>query len=156
MFSLNLELMNSTHLPKIESLCSKVSFTSVKSLSCVRLFATHGLQHARLPCPSSTPRTYSNLCVICISEVINISPSRLDSSLCFIQPGISHDVLAYKLNKHSKVSLEWFNINNLLRYCLWIIVIQVESKKVILLSANAYFARYDWTYPIDICYRCWA
>ena len=33
------------------------------------------------------------LLTICISEVIDISPSNLDSSLCFIQPGISHDVL---------------------------------------------------------------
>ena len=31
--------------------------------------------------------------VICISEVIDISPSNLDSSLYFIQPVISHDVL---------------------------------------------------------------
>ena len=31
--------------------------------------------------------------VICISEVIDISPSNLDSSLCFLQPSISHDVL---------------------------------------------------------------
>ena len=31
--------------------------------------------------------------VICISEVIDISPSNLDSSLCFIQSGKSHDVL---------------------------------------------------------------
>ena len=31
--------------------------------------------------------------VICISEVIDIFPSNLDSSLCFIQPSISHDVL---------------------------------------------------------------
>ena len=33
--------------------------------------------------------------IICISEVIDISPSNLDSSLilCFIQPHISHDVL---------------------------------------------------------------
>ena len=31
--------------------------------------------------------------VICLSEVIDISPSNLDSSLCFIQPSISHDVL---------------------------------------------------------------
>ena len=31
--------------------------------------------------------------VICISEVIDISPGNLDSSLCFIQPSISHDVL---------------------------------------------------------------
>ena len=27
------------------------------------------------------------------SEVIDISPGHLDSSLCFIQPSISHDVL---------------------------------------------------------------
>ena len=31
--------------------------------------------------------------VICISEVIDISPSNLDSILCFIQPNISHEVL---------------------------------------------------------------
>ena len=32
----------------------------VQSLSCVRLFVW--LQHARLPCPSPTPRVYSNSC----------------------------------------------------------------------------------------------
>ena len=31
--------------------------------------------------------------VICISEVIEISPGNLDSSLCFFQSSISHDVL---------------------------------------------------------------
>ena len=31
--------------------------------------------------------------VICISEVIDISPGNLDSSLCFFQSSISHDVL---------------------------------------------------------------
>ena len=31
--------------------------------------------------------------VICISEVINISPGNFDSSLCFTQSSISHDVL---------------------------------------------------------------
>ena len=31
--------------------------------------------------------------VICIYEVFDISPSNLDSSLCFIDPGISNDVL---------------------------------------------------------------
>ena len=30
--------------------------------------------------------------IACISEVIVISPGNLDSSLCFIQPGILHDV----------------------------------------------------------------
>ena len=37
--------------------------------------------------------------VICISEVNDISPRNLDSSLCFIQPSISRDVLCIKLNK---------------------------------------------------------
>ena len=31
--------------------------------------------------------------VICMSEVIDISPGNLDSSLCFFQPSVSHDVL---------------------------------------------------------------
>ena len=31
--------------------------------------------------------------VICISEVIDISPGNLDLSLCFFQPSVSHDVL---------------------------------------------------------------
>ena len=31
--------------------------------------------------------------VICISEVIDISPGNLDSSFCFIQPSVPHDVL---------------------------------------------------------------
>ena len=37
-------------------------FSSVQSLSHVQFFATHELQHARPPCPSSTPRDYSNSC----------------------------------------------------------------------------------------------
>jgi len=37
-------------------------FSSVQSLSCVRLFATPWSQHARHPCPSPTPGVYSNSC----------------------------------------------------------------------------------------------
>ena len=37
-------------------------FRSVQSLSCVQLFATHGLQHTRLPWPSPSPGASSNLC----------------------------------------------------------------------------------------------
>ena len=37
-------------------------FSSVQLLSRVQLFATHGLQHARPPCPSPTPGVYSNSC----------------------------------------------------------------------------------------------
>ena len=35
--------------------------------------------------------------VICISEVIDISPSNLDSSLCFFQPSVSHDLLCIEV-----------------------------------------------------------
>ena len=31
--------------------------------------------------------------IMCISEVIDISPGYLDSNLCFLQPSVSHDVL---------------------------------------------------------------
>ena len=45
--------------------CSKVSiFSSVQSLSHVRLFMTHGLQHARLPCPSPTPSSVQFGCSV--------------------------------------------------------------------------------------------
>ena len=37
-------------------------FSSVQSLSCVRLFASPWLQHTMPPCPSPTPRVYSNSC----------------------------------------------------------------------------------------------
>ena len=39
-----------------------IQFSLVQSLSHVQIFVTHGLQHARLPCPSPTPRAYSNSC----------------------------------------------------------------------------------------------
>ena len=35
--------------------------------------------------------------VICISEVIDISPGNLDSSLCFFQPSVSDDVLCIEV-----------------------------------------------------------
>ena len=37
-------------------------FSSVESLSYVDSLQPHGLQHARLPCPSPTPGACSNLC----------------------------------------------------------------------------------------------
>ena len=41
----------------------EVIIQSVQSLSRVRLFAIQGLQHTILPCPSPTPRAYSNSCL---------------------------------------------------------------------------------------------
>ena len=45
--------------------------------------------------------------VIWISEVIDISPGNLDSTLCFIQPGILPDVSAYMLNKQGDNTQSW-------------------------------------------------
>ena len=42
---------------------------------------------------SSSPLSAWRGGVICLSEVIDISSSNLDSSLCFIQPGILQDIL---------------------------------------------------------------
>ena len=42
--------------------CDLFSLLSVLSFSCVQLFAFHGLQHARPPCPSPVPRVHTNLC----------------------------------------------------------------------------------------------
>ena len=39
-----------------------LAISSLQLLSCVQLFASHGLQHARLPCPSPTPGACSNSC----------------------------------------------------------------------------------------------
>ena len=38
-------------------------------------------------------KVMTNLDSICISEVIDNSPGNLDSSLCFFQSSVSHDVL---------------------------------------------------------------
>ena len=45
--------------------------------------------------------------VIFISEVVDISPGNLDSSLCFIQPSISHDVLWTEVNKQGDSIQPW-------------------------------------------------
>ena len=55
-------------------------------LSCVRFFATHGLQHARLPCPLPTPGVCSDSCPLSrwchptISSSVVPFSSRLQSS----------------------------------------------------------------------------
>ena len=59
-----------------------VQFNSVQSLSHVRLFATHGLQHARPPCPSPTPGVYSNSCPLSQWCHPTISSSVIPFSSC--------------------------------------------------------------------------
>ena len=44
--------------------------------------------------------------VICISEVIDISPGNLESSLCFIQPSVSLDTLCIQISRVTVYSLD--------------------------------------------------
>ena len=61
-------------------LCS--TFSSVQSLSRVRLCDSMDLQHARLLCPSSTPRVYSNSCPLSWRSHPTISSSVIPFSSC--------------------------------------------------------------------------
>ena len=49
------------------------------------------------------------------SEVIDISPGNVDSNLCFIQPGISHDVLCIYRNSlvAQTVKVSAYNVRDL-------------------------------------------
>ena len=60
---------------------SVFQFSSVQLVSRVQLHGPHGLQHARLPCPSPTPGAYSNSCPLSrwCHTTISSSVSRLQS-----------------------------------------------------------------------------
>ena len=58
------------------------TFSLVQSLSCVQLFATYGLQHARLPCPSPNPGACSNSCPLSQWCHLTISSSAIPFSSC--------------------------------------------------------------------------
>ena len=53
-------VQNQNHCPRFFSLWITPDVVVLQSLSPVQLLATHGLQHARLPCPSPSSRVCSN------------------------------------------------------------------------------------------------
>ena len=57
---------------------SHFRFSSVQSLNRIR---PHGLEHARLPCPSPTPRAYSNFYVHWVGDAIQPSHPLLSPSI---------------------------------------------------------------------------
>ena len=79
-----------TQLPKYIFLFSTVIINNQFSCSVVSdSLQPHGLQHARLPCPSSTPGACSNY-VHCVSDAIQPShPLSSPSPSAFIFPSIS-------------------------------------------------------------------
>ena len=81
---------------------SKHQFSSVQSLSRVRLFATHESQHAKPPCPSPTPR-FTQTHVHQVSDAIQ--PSHPLSSLSSPDPNPSqHQGLFQRVNSLREVA----------------------------------------------------
>ena len=74
-----------------------IQFSSVQSLSRVRLFATHELQHTRPPCLSPTPGVHSN--------------SRASSLWC--HPAISSSVIPFSFCPQSLPASESFPMSQL-------------------------------------------
>ena len=62
--------------------CGLVLYDAVKLLICVQLCAPHGLQHARLPCPSLFPRVFANSCPLSLWCYPTISSSVVPFSSC--------------------------------------------------------------------------
>ena len=58
------------------------TISSVQSLSRVQLFATHGLQHARLPCPLPSPKADSSYCPLSLWCHPTISSSVVPFASC--------------------------------------------------------------------------
>ena len=75
---------------------------SVQSLSHVQLFVTHGLQHARPPCPSPTPRVYPNSCPLSRWCHPAISSSVVPFSPC---PQISPSIRVF--SNESTLHMRW-------------------------------------------------
>ena len=101
----------------------------------------HGLQPTRLlrpwDFPGKSARVGCHHLLRCISEVIDISPSNLDSSLCFIQAGISHDVFCietklagwqYTSLKYSFPNLELVCCSMSYSNCCFLTCIQMSRK----------------------------
>ena len=80
--------------------------SSVQSLSHVRLFATHGLQHARLPY-SSTPRACSNSCPLSwwCHPTISSSVVPYSSDLLSFPPSIFPSISVF--SNESVLRIRW-------------------------------------------------
>ena len=113
-----------------QSNCKYYQFSSVQSLSCVWLFATPWNADARPPCPSPTPRVYSNSCPFSrwchptISSSVFPFSSRLQSfpasgsfpmSLFFTSGGQSIGVSASASVLPMNIQ-DWFPLGWLIRY----------------------------------------
>ena len=138
--------------------CGNSRFSSVQiSCSLMSDSETHGLQHARLPCPSPTPRAYSNSCPLsqwchpAISSSVVPFSSRLQSfppsgffpmSQFFTSGGQSNGVSAsasvLPMNIQDLFPLEWTVWISLLSKTLKSLL-QHHSSKASVLWHSAFF-----------------
>ena len=72
----------SVHLINVYSIGAQQRFSSVRSLSHILSLQPHMLQDARVPCPSPTPRAYSNSCPLSWWCHPTISSSIIPFSSC--------------------------------------------------------------------------
>ena len=81
---------------------NRLPFSSVQSRHSVMpdSFQTHGLQHARLPCPSPTPGVYSNSCTLsqCCHPTISSTVLPFCSHLQFFPPSGSFQMNQFFLS----------------------------------------------------------
>ena len=82
-FSFHMGLLTSGLQVHTVSVFLPSQFSSVQSLSRVRLFWPHWLQHVRPPCPSPTPGVHSNSCPLSRWCHPTISSSVVPFSSCF-------------------------------------------------------------------------
>ena len=77
----------------LTTMCLTVQFSSVTQLCMI--LQLHGLQHARLPCPSSTPRAYSNSCPSCqwYHPIISFSVTTFSSCLQSFPASVSLPII---------------------------------------------------------------
>ena len=162
----------------VTQLCSRcLQFYSVQVLSRVQLFAPHGLQHARSPCPSPTPRAYSNSCPLrqwchpTISSSLILFSSRLQSfpasgsfpmSQFFPSGGQSIGVSAsasfLPMNIQDWFPLGWTGWVSLLSKGLWRVFSKPQFKNLVLsflysptlTSIHDYWKNYSFDY-MDLC-----
>ena len=78
-----------------------LQLSSVQSLGRVWPLVTHGLQHARLPCPSPTPAAYSNSC----PSRQWCHPTILSSCLLPLSPSIFSSIQVF--SNESALRIKW-------------------------------------------------
>ena len=135
-----------------------MQFSSVQLLCRVRLYATHGLQYSRLPCPSPTPGACSNSCplswwchptilssVVPFSSAFNLfqHPGSFPISQFFRSGGQSIGVSAsasvHPMNIHDWFPLESTDLISLQSKGLARVSLQHHSLKASILWCSAFF-----------------